>query len=85
MVYVRTCVAGSVESKFIGIKAVEKADAENITDAVKEVMGTLSEDWEKKLVAITTDGVAVMTGSKNGVVGRQFQRCNKRRQSFPES
>ncbi|XP_049904301.1 zinc finger protein 862-like [Epinephelus moara] len=70
MVYVRTCVAGTVETSFVGITAVEKADAENITTAIKGIMESVCCDWEDKVVAISTDGAAVMVGARSGVVSR---------------
>lgn len=44
MVYIRTCVASTVEIAFIGITAVEKADAENITTAIKRIMESVCRD-----------------------------------------
>lgn len=70
MVYVRSSVGGKVESKFVGIDAVEKADAETITKAIKGVMGMVSPQWEDKLVAVATDGAEVMVGARTGVVQR---------------
>lgn len=72
MVYVRSSVGGKIESKFVGIDAVDKADAENITKAIKDVMDKVSQqwDWDVKLVAVATDGAAVMVGARTGVVQR---------------
>ncbi|XP_049892465.1 zinc finger protein 862-like isoform X1 [Epinephelus moara] len=70
MVYVRSSVGGKIESKFVGIDAVDKADAENITKAIKDVMDKVSQQWEVKLVAVATDGAAVMVGVRTGVVQR---------------
>lgn len=68
MVYDRTCVAGTVETAFVGITAVQKADAENITTAIKGIMESVHCDWEDKVVTISTDCAAVMVGARSGVV-----------------
>ncbi|CAK6975890.1 zinc finger protein 862-like [Scomber scombrus] len=69
MVYVRSASEGKIKVDFVGIKAVSKPDATSIAEAVCNVMESeVSTDWKNKLVAITTDGAAVMTGVNNGVV-----------------
>lgn len=72
MVYVRTCVAGVVDVQFIGIVGTPKADADGITKsltkAVLNGLGINMTDMGKKLVAMGTDGAAVMLGCNNGVV-----------------
>lgn len=68
MGYDRTCVAGTVETAFVGITAVQKADAENITTAIKGIMESVRCDWEDKVVTISTDCAAVMVGARSGVV-----------------
>ena len=70
LVYVRFCTKGNVNVKFIGIEAVEKADSANITQAIKNQMDAACKGWEGKLVACVTDGAAVMSGGKSGVVTR---------------
>ncbi|KAL7375532.1 hypothetical protein ABVT39_019037 [Epinephelus coioides] len=70
MVYVRSSVGGKIESKFVGIDAVDKADAENTTKAIKDVMDKVCQQWEVKLVVVATDGAAVMAGARTGVVQR---------------
>lgn len=70
LVYVRFCHKGKIESKFVGIKSVEKADALHISNAISTIMEGVCDDWGSKLVALGTDGAAVMTGAKNGVVSR---------------
>jgi len=70
MVYVRFCKEGNVEVRFVGIQAVEKADSAHITQAIKSQMDAVCKGWEGKLVACATDGAAVMTGEKSGVVTR---------------
>ena len=59
-----------VDVKFVGVDAVEKSDAAHITQAVKTQMQTVCKEWEDKLIACATDGAAVMTGEKTGVVTR---------------
>lgn len=70
LVYVRYCHEGKIESTFVGIQTVEKADAAHITTAINSIMEKVSSDWDRKLVAVATDGAAVMTGAQNGVVSR---------------
>ena len=38
LVYVRWSHKGKIESKFVGIKSVEKADAAHITSTIREIM-----------------------------------------------
>ncbi|XP_038832092.1 zinc finger protein 862-like [Salvelinus namaycush] len=68
LVYVRFCHKGKIESKFVGIKSVEKADTAHISNAISAII--VCDEWGSKLVALGTDGAAVMTGAKNGVVSR---------------
>lgn len=70
MVYVRWSEKGKIFTRFVGIKSVKKADAETITRTIRSIMGGVCEDWESKLVALATDGAAVMVGCKNDVVTR---------------
>ncbi|XP_059201277.1 zinc finger protein 862-like [Centropristis striata] len=70
LLYVRSSRAGKVKVQFVGIQALEKADAEHVTDAICSMMSAVSgseDEWKEKLVACATDGAAVMTGSKTGV------------------
>lgn len=69
IVYVRTCVAGTGDTAF-GITAVEKADAVNISCAVKGIMDSVCSDWLDKVVAFSSDGAVVMIGAKRGVITR---------------
>ena len=70
LVYIRWSHKGKIESKFVGIKSVQKADAAHITNAIKAIMESVCNDWENKMVALATDGAAVMVGAKSGVVSR---------------
>ena len=58
----------------MGIQPVEKADAENIEQAMVNIMekeaGLERSEWLDKTVAFASDGAAVMTGRKTGVVTR---------------
>ena len=50
---------------------VRKANAENITKAITNILdGVMTDSWRQKLVALATDGAAVMLGKNNGVVKR---------------
>ncbi|KAL7386854.1 hypothetical protein ABVT39_014860 [Epinephelus coioides] len=69
MVYVRSASEGKVKVDFVGVKAVSKPDATNISEAVCSIMDSeVSADWKNKLVALTIDGASVMTGVNSGVV-----------------
>ena len=75
ILYIRSVEQGVVSTSFVGVKHVPKADADHITEAtlvlLRDSFGTI---WQEKIVAVATDGAAVMTGKKNGVVSkiRQF-------------
>ena len=56
---------GKMKSKFIGVKSVETADVSHLSNAITAIMEG------SKLVALGTDGAAVMIGAKNGMVSRQ--------------
>ena len=76
MVYVSFCTAGITSVKFLGSVATPKADSEGITESIKKAVdeavgGSMPfTDFANKLVAMGTDGAAVMTGRNNGVVAR---------------
>ncbi|KAM9433090.1 zinc finger protein 862-like [Salvelinus alpinus] len=70
LIYGRFCHKGKIESKFVGIKSVEKADAAHISNSISAIMEGVCDEWGSKSVALGTDGAAVMTGAKNGVVSR---------------
>ncbi|VDI13005.1 Hypothetical predicted protein [Mytilus galloprovincialis] len=60
-----------VSTLFIGVKNVPKADGENISTAISNLMTErFQETWKEKLVAMGTDGVSVMLGKTSGVVKR---------------
>ena len=70
IVYMRFALQGVVHTYFLGLKPVEKADAEHIHDAICFQATQVGTDWREKLVAVGTDGASVMTGPKSGVVVR---------------
>ena len=70
LVYTRFCTRGEVKVRFVGIQDVEKADSAHIAQVIISQMDSVCEGWEEKLVACATDGAAVMTGLKTGVVTR---------------
>ena len=46
---------------------VRKANAENITKAITNILdGVMTDSWHQKLVALATDGAAVMLGKTMG-------------------
>lgn len=53
----------------ISVKNVPKADIENISRAISDLLtDQYNELWKSKLIATGTDGSAVMIGEKRGVV-----------------
>lgn len=72
ILYLRLCNKGKVEVSFVGIQAVERADAESITNSITSLMTRVcgEDKWQNKLVACATDGASVMTGERRGVVSR---------------
>ena len=77
LVYVRTCQAGVISVKFLGIVNAPKPDAEGILACIDEAVQTglniPLEDFATKLVALGADGAAVMMGRNTGVVTRLRQ------------
>ncbi|XP_028439583.1 zinc finger protein 862-like [Perca flavescens] len=63
MLYTRLCNRGKVEVHFVGIQDVEKADGENIAQAIDDMMREVSGEERR-------DGASVMTGTRKGVVSR---------------
>ena len=57
--------------QFIGLQSVPKADAQHsaaaITTATSTGLGVEEEVWRQRLVAIGSDGAAVMVGKRSGV------------------
>lgn len=58
-----------VYTHLIGVKNVAKADSTSISQAIVSTLTERFEDkWQRKLVAMGTDGASVMIGHKTGVV-----------------
>ena len=74
VVYAQYAKDGEIFVKFLGLQPVPKADALHITTAIKDVtsaaLGIEEKEWKKKLVAVGSDGAAVMVGCRSGVVTR---------------
>jgi hypothetical protein len=72
IIFVRTCESGQVKVRFLSIENTPKPDAVGVTASIKHgVESGLSiafADFIPKFVAIATDGAAIMTGHKAGVV-----------------
>ena len=72
LVDIRFCQLGEVRVKFLGVIATPKADALGITQSIQKAvengLGINFQEFSKKLVAMGTDGAAVMVGRNNGVV-----------------
>ena len=70
MIYIQTCLQGIVDTHFIRCCQVQRGKAEDIVTAVKRAMVTVI-DWKEflaKLVALGSDGAAVMLGKNSGVI-----------------
>ena len=70
MIYIQTCLQGIVNTNFIRCCQVQHGKAEDIVTAVKRAMVTVI-DWKEflaKLVALGSDGAAVMLGKNSGVI-----------------
>jgi len=72
ILYVRYAINGEINNKFVGVKSVEKADADHIVGAINDLMcdelDLSPEQWEKKIVGFGSDGARVMLGKNAGVV-----------------
>ena len=71
--YVRFSSAGSIHTKFIGVMSVDRGTADNIykafKDCVERYLGISWDDFKYKVIALGSDGAAVMTGAENGFYG----------------
>lgn len=71
ILFARMCHRGVISTHFVGVKNVGKPDAQNICNAVTEMLSNnLCENWQQKIVGMATDGASVMLGCKNGVVAK---------------
>ena len=81
--YVRICVKGKIESRFMGCASLQKADALSITQAGEQlVKQNLAVDpdtfFKKTLVGFTSDGANVMAGILTGVGTRLEKKAGKK-------
>ena len=71
---VRTCNAGVISNKFIGITGLDKADAPSIVEGLNKLLKKNFDisltDFGKKLTSVTVDGASVMLGIHTGVATR---------------
>ena len=70
IIYIQTCLQGTIQTNFIQCCQVECGTADGILQAIKWAMETVS-DWNQfttKLVALGSDGAAVMLGKNRGVI-----------------
>ena len=78
-VYVRFLEKGVPESKFAGLEECHNAKATSITEAIKEVLNEIDDNWKQKLVCLGSDGASVMIGKNNSVysVCSSEDRCSQ--------
>ena len=74
LVYVRYLEDGRPVTKFLSLQAMAKSDAQGILGAIDKAfldeLGLQGNEWREKIVGMGTDGAAVMTGVRSGVVTR---------------
>ena len=75
IIYMRYCRQGVVSVKFVSLQSFHKGSAVNIKAAVDNGMGSLYGKWKSKIVAFGSDGAAVMTGKKGGVIALLRKEC----------
>ena len=66
-VYVRYLKDGEPVNTFVGLRPCLNAKAPGITEAVNSAMSNVCHNWTEKVVALGTDGAAVMVGEVGGV------------------
>lgn len=66
--YVRSAINGDIVTRFVGIKNVDRANAESISEGILQLTEKTLGDITKKLVGFGTDGAPVMLGKNNGFV-----------------
>ena len=64
-VYVRFLENGVPVSKFAGLKECHNAKATGITEAIKEVLKEIDDNWKQKLVCLGSDGASVIIGKNS--------------------
>ena len=71
IVYIRFIDNGLPVTRFVTLKTMTKANAENLTQALMDTMSIdMGQNWKEQLVACCFDGAAVMLGAKSGVATR---------------
>ena len=74
IIYIRYIEDGLPVNRFVGLKSLCKANAENLTqvliDTMEDDLGMADEKWKERLVACCFDGASVMLGPKSGVAKR---------------
>ena len=58
---------GEPVNTFVGLRPCPNAKAMGITEAVNSAMSDVCDNWKEKVVALGTDGAAVMVGEVGGV------------------
>ena len=72
MVFIQTCQSGKISTNFLSCCQVQRGTASQIVDAIERAVKTVM-DWkefQKKLVALGSDGASVMLGRNNGVIAK---------------
>ena len=72
MVYIQTCHEGSIQTNFICCCQVQCGTAQGVVGAIKRAIECVT-DWKEftsKLIALGSDGAAVMLGKNNGVIAQ---------------
>ena len=78
IVFIRFATKGQLYTQFVGVANVAKANAENITKAITNILdGVMTDSWRQKIVALATDGAAVMLDKNNGVVKRNKELVHR--------
>ena len=72
IVYVHFCVRGQIQTYFVKLCPVERANADGILNAIKSSLQESfpTTDSLKKIVAFGADGAAVNTGQVSGVISK---------------
>ncbi|CAB4014784.1 Hypothetical predicted protein [Paramuricea clavata] len=77
ILYVRHCNKGKISNRFLALRNLERANAENITKVIEETVkdfgGVSEEDLYKKAVGYGADGASVNMGCHSGVGERLKQ------------
>lgn len=66
VIYIKYCYEGVFKTVFVAIRKLTECDANSIVNIIKNLYVEFNLDL-RKMVMITSDGAAVMLGTKNGV------------------